>query len=456
MTSYSVGDTVVAQATPAGQGAIGIVRLSGPEAWGIASQLVSGLPAKLNAQHAYVRQAVAPVPGGEQISSRAVLTLWRAGRSYTGEEMAELALHGNPRLLQLAVAAYCELGARLAAPGEFTYRAYLNGKLDLAQAEAVQELISASSTRALALAASNLAGGAGASAKAWDARLVALLAGIEVIHDYGGEDLDASLLDAGVAEDKRIAAEIGALLVEIEQALESARRLDTVRQGLKVALCGPPNVGKSTLFNALLGRARALTSPEPGTTRDYITEELEGEAGLRLTLVDTAGVRSAAGVLEAAGVALAADWADAADVVVWIEAADMPPQAPMREVNAARLLHVITRCDLLAAWPQPLPGVLHVSGLTGRGVEALRRELVQRSCAGLEGSAAAFNARQAQSVCQAAEALRRCLGTLGGGMPLDAVAADLHEARRRLTAVYAQPERETVIEQIFSHFCVGK
>lgn len=458
MAGYDLTDTIAAPATAPAVSALGIVRLSGPAAWPIARQLMRRPPAQIKPRHAYLATLeLGSVADGAnaELSERAVLTFWRAPDSYSGEDLVELSVHGNPLLVRRLMAACQKCGARPAEAGEFTYRAYRNNKLDLAQAEAVQQLITAGSARALTLAEAALAGVPSRLTRTWVNQLERLLAGIEVIHDYAADGLDATLDPAELTSTEQLAAALGDLLGEIEQALSDSRRTAPLREGVTVAITGPPNVGKSTLFNALLGHERALTAPEPGTTRDYLSERVDS-GGLSLTLIDTAGYRDAADALEAAGVRRAGDWAKSADTVLWISAADLEPAPVPQELAGVEPLYVVTRCDRLKPWPAPVAGVIHVSGKTGRGIAELW-ELLNASVAAIELPAlAAFSQRQAHCLEQAARELQRAAESCQAGLPLDAVAQDLYSARRALFGVYEQEDPIAVIEQIFSTFCVGK
>jgi tRNA modification GTPase len=286
-------------------------------------------------------------------------------------------------------------------------------------------------------------------------QLTTLLATIEVTHDYAADDLDATLDAAELATPERLAVELKQLNAQVMQAIDDARRTAPLLSGITIAICGPPNVGKSTLFNALLGTERALTGSEPGTTRDYLAEQVEA-SGLALKLVDTAGYRSAADAVEAQGVRRAGDWARAADCLLWVEAADMPRAGLPAELAGLAPQHVITRCDLLPEWPQPQPGVYHVSGRTGQGLDTLWQGLAAIAGAIEQPALAAFTQRQAGQLATAQQALSAALSGLAAGMPLDAVAADLYTARRELHAAYEQEDRGAVVAQVFSRFCVGK
>jgi tRNA modification GTPase len=455
MPGYDLTDTIVAPATPLMASAIGIVRLSGTRAWEIATLLLRGVPVidEIEPRHAYVARL--PLEG--DIEDTCVAVFWDNPLSYTGEDIVELMLHGSRILLQQVIARCQSAGARSAEAGEFTYRAYMNGKLDLAQAEAVQELISAPSSKALSLAAAQLAGLPGRQIQQWQHGLQDLLANIEVIHDYAADDLDASLDQSTLLTTEKLQTRLAGLISAMDSALESSRRAAPLRSGITVAICGPPNVGKSTLFNALLGHERALTAPEPGTTRDYVSETLES-AGLRLTLIDTAGYREAGDSVEAAGVAKAAEWASSADRVLWVQAADADLNDQMGfQSNNVEATFVFTRCDLLAEWPTANGTNTHyVSGATGRGIPELWQALLQTS-AELDAPALhSLGTRQAEGVQTARDALQSALDALSSGMPMDVAASDIYTAFKHLHGTFEYADRARVIEQVFSGFCVGK
>ncbi|MCH7471487.1 tRNA uridine-5-carboxymethylaminomethyl(34) synthesis GTPase MnmE [bacterium] len=467
MSGYDTTDTIVAPATAPAASAIGIIRLSGSNAWAIAGGLLHDVPRSIQPRHAYVSSIAIGEAGGQETLDTAVATFWRAPVSYTGEDMAEFSLHGNPLILRCVAAQCVSRGARMAEAGEFTFRAYLAGKLDLAQAEAVHELITAGSTRALEISGTSLAGLPSKQARQWVSRLTGLQAEIEVIHDYAADSLDSSLDQAALLTQEKLDAQLAAIVAELDDAIEVSRRTAPLRTGITAAICGPPNVGKSTLFNALLGHDRALTAPEPGTTRDYLTETLDA-GGIKLTLIDTAGYREAEDAIEAAGVRRAGDWSRSADRVLWITAADIQDEDKVPAAPSARLhadvpggrhndvLHVVTRCDLLAAWPNPEPTVFHVSGLTGQGVPALWEALHDLPEQLMEGCMQSFSERQAQRIREARDLLRGGRKALAAGIPMDAVASDIAQAREALHGIYEHADRGAVIECIFSSFCVGK
>nr|MDQ3024182.1 50S ribosome-binding GTPase [bacterium] len=388
-----------------------------------------------------------------------VAIFWAAPLSYSGEDIAELMLHGSPVLMR-RVMAQCQLhGARLAEPGEFTYRAYVSGKLDLSQAEAVQELISAGSSRALSLAAAQLAGLPGRRIYEWQAQLHDLLANIEVIHDYAADDLDASLDQEALLTSAKLTLRMQNLIAAMDTVLDASARTASMRSSITIAICGPPNVGKSTLFNALLGHERALTAPEPGTTRDYLTETLE-TAGVLLTLVDTAGQHETSDSVEAAGVANATEWARSADRVLWVIAADSAEKVGVVRQQGDNPIFVLTRCDLLPVWPEDTgigdTPVYAVSGLTGRGIPELWAALLESQAQLDEPALESLGSRQAQAVQAARDALSAAVSALQRGMPMDAAAVDIYAALDHLHGTFEQSDHSVVIERIFSGFCVGK
>ena len=454
MQGYHLSGTIVASASASAQQAIAVVRLSGAQAWQIARQCLAK-PPTINTQRAMVCTLELQAPG-TTIRDQAVLTCWRAPHSYTGEDMAELSVHGSPVLVRLLLAHCAKLGARFAEAGEFTFRALAHGKIDLAQAEAVQELISAGSERALMLAGNSLAGEASSQATAWSERLTHILARLEAFHDYAADDLDASLVAVDLPTAETLSEELEQLEQQLSAAICISQRALPWREGVTVAILGPPNAGKSTLFNALLGSQRALTSPSPGTTRDYLSEGLN-LCGLHLSLIDTAGYRDSSDSIEAAGIERSAEWGKAADYVLWVTAADQSPQRPPVFLRDAHLLEVQTRCDLLPEWPlASASGVHYVSGLTGQGIAGLRELLSSQAGEALDTSLAMFNRRQLDLLGLAQSSVLSALSALEGNIPFDAVCQDLYAARQALTGIHQQDDRSEVISAIFSSFCVGK
>jgi tRNA modification GTPase len=461
---YETDDTICALATPPAAGALALVRLSGPRAYQIATGALDiKLPprGRLRGRH-FVRR----VELGEGLSIESVVICFLAPHSYTGEDALEFSLPGNMLIVEKLLTRLREAGARPAEPGEFTYRAYLNGKLDLAQAEAVNGAIRAGSETLLRLTLNELSGEASQQVEGWLSRLNAILAGIEVVHDYPGDTDEAP---AGNAVE-----DIIALLDELRAHLEFHRAHRRLREGLKAVILGAPNVGKSTLFNRLLGYDRAIVSEAPGTTRDYL-EEPVSFGGVQLSLVDTAGLRQAAELVEMMGVERAQKLLGEADAVILVEEVfhfspqgrePLPRLADMlSRIEQAQLpaLLVVNKIDTVSGEEraQLTAAAVKMDAVTtnaksGEGLEAVREFL--RKLAQVEDSSVRFllTERSGALVQQAAEALARALEAIGAGLATDAVAVDLYDAQRALAGILAAENRDMVIDEVFRRFCLGK
>ena len=448
---FSTEDTIVAIATPAGRGGIGVVRLSGPDASTIASALLA-LERPLEPRHATFART-----RGDQV----VATCFPAPHSYTGNDVVEISAHGSPVVLRQIVEHATTLGARLAEPGEFTLRAFLNGRIDLVQAEAVADLIDAATPLQARAAFDQLEGTLTSRIAAIDADLFDLTAKLEASLDFPDEGYH--FVDAGeaAAEVRHIEAAIAALLCE-------AKRGRLIREGARVAIAGKPNVGKSSLFNALLRAGRAIVTPIPGTTRDLVTERADIN-GLELELVDTAGVRPTLDEVESEGVSRARQAWTTADLVLVVVDASQPLATDDFDLlkDTAEMPRVIVsnKSDLLAAWtPGDLGGPsIAVSSKTGEGLDALRTEIR----AALEGgnaaivrdTAAVTNIRHAALLERAHAAMRRAADALdapGGPVAEEFVLTDLQDARAALEEVTGKRTSEDLLRHIFSRFCIGK
>src|SRR4051812_45098304 len=351
--SFSTQDTIVAIATPPGRGGIGIVRVSGPEARTVCESLITRRRA-LQPRHATLTN-LRPMtrittglsaPGGTYreddaiVIDQVVATLFPAPASYTGEDVVELSAHGSPVILHAIVSAAIGRGARLAEPGEFTLRAFLNGRIDLMQAEAVNDLIEAATPLQARAAFDQLDGTLTRAIAGIDAALFDLIARLEASVDFPEEGYH--FVDPGA-----LAQAIEDLLARTAALLGDARRGRLIREGLRIAIVGEPNVGKSSLFNALAGAARAIVTDVPGTTRDLVTEAVDIE-GLRVTLVDTAGLRDTDDPVEVEGVARARQSMTAADLVLLVQDRSRPRSR--REVFESRVLYVANKMDLIPVW----------------------------------------------------------------------------------------------------------
>jgi tRNA modification GTPase len=457
---FSTLDTIVAIATPPGRGGIGVVRLSGPEARAIARRLTQ-LSSPLEPRHATLTTVKAQPDDGGPRSGRGrssaidqvIATYFPAPASYTGDDVVELSAHGSPVVLRAIVSAAIESGARLAEPGEFTLRAYLNGRLDLMQAEAVADLIDAVTPLQARAAFDQLQGTLTQAIADIDARLFDLIARLEASVDFPEEGYH--FIDPGV-----VGASLDDVIAHIDRLLRSARRGRLVREGLQVVIAGPPNVGKSSLFNALIGTSRAIVTEIPGTTRDLVTETVDLD-GLRVTLVDTAGLRVTTDVIESEGVIRSGRALEVADVI--LDVSDVSQVNPSVEPTAfraskARRLAVANKCDLTAAWARD--DVVCVSALTGQGLDELRC----RIAAALDAERTAdipeiTNVRHITLVERARDALLRARAATVSStrrMPEEFVLADLQNARAALEEITGKRAPEDLLEHIFTRFCVGK
>jgi tRNA modification GTPase len=450
---HGLPDTIAAIATAPGEAGVGIVRLSGPDVLGLARGVFPSLPAAPEPRHAYLGAVVHP--GGVEVD-QALCTWFPAPASYTGEDVVELSCHGSNRVLAAVLSDLIALGGRLAEPGEFTRRAFLNGKMDLAAAEAVMDLIRARTDSAARVAAGQLGGRLSRRLREVRADLIALLAEIEAGIDFPEEigcPLNADVRDR--------AAAARAAVVEL-LATAAAGRL--YREGAALILAGRPNVGKSSLLNALLGEERALVTPIPGTTRDYLEESLDLD-GLPVRAVDTAGLRVAADPIEAMGVDRTRSLLETADLILWVVDASAP-LAPGEHPAAVshdgrNLLAVLNKADLprrlSPADLRPFAAVA-VSARTGEGLPELRAAIRRTLLAeGLSPESVwVANARHQEQLRAAEGALLRAEKAAEAGFDQAAIALDLGLAARALGEVTGDSVTEETISEIFARFCVGK
>jgi tRNA modification GTPase len=449
---YSPDDTIVAIATAAGRGGIGVVRISGPAACAMAA-VISDRVDPLEPRRATLTRLHA---GGHAID-RAVLTFFPGPHSYTGEDVLEISAHGSPVLLRAIVQASMDAGARLAEPGEFTFRAYLRGRMDLVQAEAVKDLVDAVTPLQARAAFDQLEGTLTSRIAAIDAALFDMSARLEASLDFPDEGYH-------FVDPSRAAGEIETLVGSIDALLADAKHGRLVREGAQIAIVGRPNTGKSSLFNRLAGAGRAIVTDIPGTTRDLLTEIIDLD-GIALTLVDTAGLRATpSDVVEAEGMARAHGARRVADVtlVVLDRSRSLSPddEALLSVTADAPRVLAGNKSDLAAAWgPEAVRApVVWVSALTGAGFDELRSALVDALAGGerLRDTPAVTNMRHAGLLSDARAALRRAAAAAAAGTPEEFVAADLTEARGLLEEVTGRRTADDVLHAIFDRFCIGK
>jgi len=432
-------DTIAAIATPAGRGGIGIVRVSGSRAGVIAKVLLGSVPKPRTATHRPFRAA-----GGARLDEGIAL-YFPAPHSYTGEDVLELQGHGGPVVMQELLEACVAAGARLAEPGEFTRRAFLEGKLDLAQAEAVADLIDAASREAARSALRSLTGEFSAAIRHVVGSLTELRALIEAMLDFPEEEIDP--VHAGDAA-RRLAG-IRAALAEV---LAKSRQGRLLAAGIHVVIAGPPNVGKSSLLNRLLEEERAIVTPIPGTTRDTLRESIEIE-GVPVTLVDTAGLRSSPDEIERLGMERTRRELVAADIALVVHEAGSRPESPGDLNTQAVRIDVFNKIDLAPGFVPPETAVA-VSAKTGEGIEALRRAIV-RAAGWSSAGEGVFLARARH--LRALEAASVHLESASREKERwEFVAEELRLAQTELGRITGEVSVDDLLGAIFLRFCIGK
>ncbi len=440
-----MNDTIFAPATPPG-GAIAVIRISGPETPRV-------LNAVFSAKRAFIprEMRVGRLMDGGEPADEIMACFFEGPASYTGEDMAELYLHGSPAVVRRALALLARQGLRPAEPGAFTKRAFLNGKLSLSRAEAVMDLINATTERGAKSALEQLEGSVGRAVGQVEEALLDLLAGVDAALDYPDE-LEEDTFSRLPGEVARIAGDIRALI-------EAGERGRYIRDGARVAILGAPNAGKSSLFNALLGQERAIVTDFPGTTRDTL-EELLFLEGVPVRLVDTAGLRQAEDEAERIGVARARNAASGADVALLA----FDAASGLTEEDAALLASTQARPRVAALCKTDLPAVLHeadlapygievvsVSSLTGEGLLALRRALIARLMP--EGESALITNERHTDALRRAHAALCAIDLLDGA---DCAAVLMRDALAALSEITGRDVAAEIIERIFLNFCVGK
>ncbi len=434
-------DTIAAVATPAGRGGIGIVRISGPAVPEVARALIGRLPEERSVSVCTFRDAQGAA------LDQGVALYFAAPHSYTGEAVLELQGHGGPVVTHAVLSAALDAGARLAEPGEFTRRAFLNGKLDLAQAEAVADLIDAASREAARSALRSLGGEFSSAIRALVAELTELRALTEAMLDFPEEDVDS--LHRNDAQ-----ARLTRLRSALDEVLAKSRQGSLLRNGVHVVIAGRPNVGKSSLLNRLAGEERAIVAAVPGTTRDALRESIQIE-GVPFVVVDTAGLHASRDEVEQLGMQRTRSEMQRADLVLVVLDA-VNPQPPAESLPAAcKRITVLNKIDLVpAAVPGKRGEAIHLSAKTGAGLDALRAELLE---------AAGWSSR-GESVFLARErhlrALEQARSHLAAAAAQEAhwefFAEELRLAQEALGAITGRVSADDLLGEIFSRFCVGK
>jgi tRNA modification GTPase len=446
-------DTIAAIATAPGEGGVAIIRVSGPRCFEIADAVFAcaAPPPSLRAGGTFVHGHVREADGAS--IDEALLLIMRAPHSYTREDTVELQGHGGPvvarRILQRVLAA----GARAAEPGEFTKRAFLNGRLDLTQAEAVLDLIRARSDRAAAAALEQLEGALSRRVNAIYDRLLGVASNVEAVLDFSDQEIPENVLDP-------VADELRAVLAALRELLATWTEGHLLRDGATVVIAGKPNVGKSTLLNALLGRNRAIVSSQPGTTRDTI-EETVVIGGYPLVLVDTAGLRETACDIEQEGIRRTRHELASADLCIYVYDAatgpDAEDEAALTHLDPHKTIQVANKIDIST---NTFSRCIYTSCITGEGLDKLRSELVRRLDAGVPHSTqhAVISERHRAlldaALTQSQTALERM--DQSGTEQLDLTAAQLREALEALGAITGRVYHDQLLDAVFGRFCIGK
>jgi tRNA modification GTPase len=447
-------DTIAALATPVGTSAIAVVRASGPSVVELTRGIFKEAPPPRLARHADYRDR------RDQLVDDVLYTFFAAPNSFTGEDSLEISCHGNPYIAQKILVDLFARGCRPAEAGEFSKRAFLNGRMELSQAEAVMDLIHARSERALAAANQQLRGALGRKMEGLISRLIEVLAQIEAYIDFPDEDLPAE-------NRQRVLKEIEGLLSGTAQLLATSHYGALLREGIKTVILGEPNVGKSSLLNRLVGQERALVSPEPGTTRDYIEERIiVGAHWLRL--IDTAGLNEEPSSLEKRGIGKTLEQAAEADLFLWVIDSTRPipvlPETLSGRMTPANTIAVFNKCDLPPAPRRdpmqvaPFPGV-RVSALNGAGFDGLLAAVTERAESfrfETGDELIAINARHAQALEQAKACLGEAAGKIQNNEPSELAASDLRVALEAFGQISGKIDNERILDQLFAAFCIGK
>lgn len=450
-------ETIVAISTPPGRGGIGMVRLSGPYAAEIANGL---LTLRTPLAHARARLAQIFDPETKSKLDEAVVTYFARPNSYTGEDLVEIAAHGSPVVLELLVRLSLQRGARLARPGEFTERAFLSGRIDLTQAEAVRDLIEAQTLYQVRVAAEQMGGALSRRIQPPKQTLVELIALLEAGIDFAEDDID-------VTPDAEIVTRIDTIAAELEKLARSFEHGRIVHSGLTLAIVGRPNVGKSSLFNRLVERERAIVTAIPGTTRDLVTERVS-LGGIPLELVDTAGLREATDEAESLGIQKSREALADADIVLVVLEAGIPLRHDeadlIQSLAGRRALIVRNKSDLdidgdTVVENERVPAsFVTTSALTGAGIAELREALLAmvRHPASESESGMLTSLRHHEAVTSALAALAAAKNAVAGKIPHEMLLLDLYASLRQLDSLTGETTADDILNRIFSTFCIGK
>jgi tRNA modification GTPase len=445
-------DTIAALATPVGTAALALIRASGPAASTLVQEIFARAPLPRQSQHADYRDLQ-----GVLIDD-VLFTFFANPNSFTGEDSLEISCHGNPFIAQKILADLLARGCRSAEAGEFSKRAFLNGRLDLSQAEAVMDLIHARSDQALAAANQQLRGSLGRHMAELTTLLIKTLAHVEAYIDFPEEDLPAE-------NRQSIDKDIDTLIINTDRLLATSHYGALLRNGIKTVILGEPNAGKSSLLNCLVGRERALVSSEPGTTRDYL-EELIIVGPYCLRLIDTAGLNPNPALLEKRGIEKSREQAAEAVLFLWVIDATRPrPDLPSefsQHLTAKNTLVVYNKCDLPVIDPSPLPQpfqCVNISALTITGLTTLQDALAKMASSfqvNVGSEVIAINTRHTQSLEQAKKCLLAAKIKLAENVHSELLSSDLMTALESFAQISGKIDHERILDELFATFCIGK
>ena len=438
-------DTIAAISTPHGIGGIAVVRLSGPDAFAIASRHLKS-PGAAHPQLFRI---------GEKVLDQVIATAYHAPHSYTGDDTVEISCHGSLYVQQALLQALLDSGARLAEPGEFTRRAFLNGKLNLSQAEAVADLIDSTNAAAHSLAVSQLRGGYAKELETLRQQLVDLTALLELELDFSDEDVE-------FADRKHLLALTRQTTDRVQTLRQSFRLGNALKRGIPVAIIGRPNAGKSSLLNALLHDSRALVSEIPGTTRDTIEETFVIE-GTPFRIIDTAGLRQSQDPVEQMGIQRTLDTVAQADIILYVHDATQPVSRATDDLqqlplNGKHLILIYNKTDLPDAASPEQEGSIALSAKTGTGLDVLSQSLASiiRNDMDKAPDILLTNARHYEALGLVDQALQHVTEGLTEELPAELVVIDLRDALHHLGTITGQVTSDEVLGTIFSRFCIGK
>lgn len=447
------GDTIAAVSTPPGRGGIGIVRISGPQACAIAAEILTFSEPHEWRPWTAALAALSDTEG--HMIDQVVATYFAAPKSYTAEDVVEIACHGSPVILRFALEQACRHGARLAEPGEFTLRAYLHGRIDLPQAEAIRDLIESTTLYQARVAAQQAGGSISRRIKPCKDQLLELIALLEAGIDFAEDDIEVAPAEAILARLDPVRAAVASLAASFAYG-------KLVHQGFALAIAGKPNAGKSSLFNRLLEQDRAIVTEVPGTTRDVVSETASIE-GIPVRLLDTAGIRESTDLVESLGIERSFQAMADADLTLVVLDASQPQTAEDaalldRARSQGRFLIVANKCDLPPVGGVPA-GAISVSARTGEGIAALRQAIVAAVApqGRIEQDGGFITSlRHEQLLRESLEALDQARTAATLGIPHEMLLLDLYAALRPIDSITGATTADDILNRIFSTFCIGK